>query len=169
MIVRRLESPQSVTLAEMKAQARIMHDDEDVLAQRLLAAAHERAEQETGRVFGEGQWRISGGGLSGTSYDFPIWPVTEVLSVVVAGVPIGGVSLVQRGRYASIEYGTAWPTGAAEILVQAGEPMPETVRHAVLLMAAHWFNQREAASNDDLREMPYACTALLGMNRRMFA
>lgn len=50
--------PAIVSLAEVKANSRIYHDDDDLLLQHFIDAAHERAEQETGRVFGEGEWII---------------------------------------------------------------------------------------------------------------
>lgn len=47
--------------------------------------------------------------------------------------------------------------------------MPTTVKQAVMLMASYWFDQRNTASAEPMREVPYGATALLALNRRMFA
>ena len=47
--------------------------------------------------------------------------------------------------------------------------MPATVKQAVMLMAGYWFERRNTASADSVKEVPYGATALLALNRRMFA
>lgn len=88
----------------------------------------------------------------------PIWPITTVP---------GGWSIEYRGRDATIVAGE-WPADR-RITVTAGEPMPNTVKQAVMLMAGYWFDQRNTASADPVKEVPYGATALLALNRRVFA
>lgn len=38
---------------------------------------------------------------------------------------------------------------------------PKSIQHAVLVIAAHWYNQREAVSNTQMYEVPITLTALL--------
>ena len=149
--------PSEVSLREVKANGRILHDDEDLLLQHFIDAAHERAEQETGRVFGDGQWVIE--------YDremdrvqSPIWPIIAVPS---------GWTIETNGRAATLVAGE-WPADR-RVTVTAGEPMPETVRQAVIMLACHWFDQRNAASGETMHDVPYGADALLRLNRRMFA
>ena len=149
--------PAIVSLAEVKANSRIYHDDEDLLLQHFIDAAHERAEQETGRVFGEGEWIIEAD-ADVERLVSPIWPITTVPA---------GWSIEYRGRDATIVAGE-WPADR-RITVTAGEPMPNTVKQAVMLMASYWFDQRNTASAEPMREVPYGATALLALNRRMFA
>ena len=47
--------------------------------------------------------------------------------------------------------------------------MPNTVKQAVMLMAGYWFDHRSTASADPIKEVPYGATALLALNRRVFA
>lgn len=141
----------------MKANSRILHDDEDLLIQQFIDAAHERAEQETGRVFGEGEWIIEAD-ADVERLVSPIWPITTVP---------GGWSIEYRGRDATIVAGE-WPADR-RITVTAGEPMPNTVKQAVMLMAGYWFDHRSTASADPIKEVPYGATALLALNRRVFA
>ena len=149
--------PAIVSLAEVKANSRIYHDDDDLLLQHFIDAAHERAEQETGRVFGEGEWIIEAD-ADVERLVSPIWPITTVPA---------GWSIEGRGRDATIVAGE-WPADR-RITVTAGEPMPTTVKQAVMLMASYWFDQRNTASAEPMREVPYGATALLALNRRMFA
>lgn len=149
--------PSVVPLADVKANARVLHDDEDFLIQRLIDAAHERAEQETGRVFGEGQWVLEyDRGLD--RVPAPIWPILTAPS---------GWTIETSGRAATLVAGD-WPTDR-RVTVTAGEPMPETVRQAVIMLACHWFEQRNAASGETMHDVPYGADALLRLNRRMFA
>lgn len=158
MIARRVGPvPSIVALDEVKQNSGILHDDHDLMIQRLIDAAHERAEQETGRVFGDGQWVIE--------YDremdrvqSPIWPIIAVPS---------GWTIETNCRAATLVAGE-WPADR-RVTVTAGEPMPETVRQAVIMLACHWFDQRNAASGKTMHDVPYGADALLRMNRRMFA
>lgn len=148
--------PSLVRLEDVKANSRIMHDDDDLLLQDMIDAAHERAEQETGRVFGEGEWVI----LADSEVDrfsAPIWPILSVPA---------GWTVEDAGRNAVLVAGE-WPLDR-RISVRAGEPMPHTVKQAVLMIVSYWFDQRNTASAEPMKDVPYGADALLRMNRRMY-
>lgn len=171
MIARRVGAvPSIVTLDDMKANGRIIADDEDLMVQRLIDAAHVRAEEETGRVFGEGEWIIEADAFEG-DVALPLWPVNSILAFTLGGVAVdaSAYTITRAGRLARLKPVDAWASGPAVITVLAGEPMPETVKQGVLMLACYWFDQRNAASPDDHREVPFAFSALIGLNRRMFA
>lgn len=76
------------------------------------------------------------------------------------------------GRVAPV-YGGFWPTiryqlNAVEVTYDAGygdaaSNVPQPIRHALLLLAAHWYEHREAASDGfAVQEVPMAVDALLG-------
>ena len=46
--------------------------------------------------------------------------------------------------------------------------MPRTVRQAILMIVGYWFDQRNTASADPMKDVPYGADALLRMNRRMY-
>lgn len=148
--------PSEVSILDVKANSRTLHDDEDLLIQHFIDAAHERAEQETGRVFGEGEWIIEADSTC-DRLAAPLWPILAVPA---------GWSIETNGRGAVLVAGD-WPTDR-RITVTAGEPMPHTVRQAVLLMASYWIDQRNTASAENMQEVPYGASMLLGLNRRMF-
>ena len=42
-----------------------------------------------------------------------------------------------------------------ELLKLGGEALPVTLQQAVLMIAGHWYNQREAVSGVQMAEVPY--------------
>lgn len=155
----------AVTLQEVRANSRTDSDAEDELLARLIVAAQERAEQETGMVFGEGEWIIEAEPLGDLL--IPVWPMVSVGSITNGADPFTDFTVVRAGRSVYLRSG-AWPD-AVTIRVTAGMPAPETVRQAIILMASFWFDNRATASAEAMREIPYGATDLLGLNRRMFA
>lgn len=48
-----------------------------------------------------------------------------------------------------------------------GEQLPATLQQAVLLIAGHWYNQREAVSGVQMAEVPYTLQALVKPYRKL--
>ncbi len=48
-----------------------------------------------------------------------------------------------------------------------GEHLPATLQQAVLLIAGHWYNQREAVSGVQMAEVPYTQQALIKPYRKL--
>jgi len=48
-----------------------------------------------------------------------------------------------------------------ELLAAGGGTIPTTLKHAILLIAGHWYNQREAVSGVQMSEVPYTLQALI--------
>lgn len=158
--------PSVVTLDEARAQLRVDHDGEDLLIQSLIDAATERAEQETGLVFGEGEWIIETEPRGDVV--LPVWPVHSIVSVIDAeDAAFSDYTIIRPGRRVLLQSST-FPASLT-IRVVAGMDAPQTVRQAVLMMVAYWYDQRATASTDAVRAVPYGASALLGLNRRMFA
>ncbi|MCM1484077.1 MAG: head-tail connector protein [Muribaculaceae bacterium] len=42
-----------------------------------------------------------------------------------------------------------------------GGEFPAPLKHAVMMLAAHWYNQREAVSGGQMAEVPYTVQALV--------
>lgn len=47
------------------------------------------------------------------------------------------------------------------------DDLPPTLKHAILLMVAHWYNQREAVAAVQMREVPQAFKALILPYKRL--
>lgn len=43
--------------------------------------------------------------------------------------------------------------------------VPENLRHAVLLLVSHWFHNREAATEKQMREVPIGIQSLVGLSK----
>ena len=43
--------------------------------------------------------------------------------------------------------------------------VPETIRHAMMLMVGHWYDNREQTGFDELSNIPFGYEALLNMHR----
>lgn len=52
-------------------------------------------------------------------------------------------------------------------LVQEDGTLPATLQQAVLLIAGHWYNQREAVSGVQMAEVPYTLQALIKPYRKL--
>lgn len=52
-------------------------------------------------------------------------------------------------------------------LVQADGKLPATLQQAVLMIAGHWYNQREAVSGVQMAEVPYTLQALIKPYRKL--
>lgn len=48
-----------------------------------------------------------------------------------------------------------------------GSQLPATLQQAVLLIAGHWYNQREAVSGAQMSEVPYTLQALIKPYRKL--
>ena len=62
---------------------------------------------------------------------------------------------------------TATNREAAELLEMGGGNLPPTLQQAALLIAGHWYNQREAVSGVQMAEVPYTLQALIKPYRKL--
>lgn len=159
-------SAEPVTLAEVKQHLRLSHDSEDALVSSLMKAAREEVEQATGLALISQQWRLY----------LDCWPVSQIIllqrtpvlsldSVTVfdeAGVPstlaLSGLVLDRASRPARI----AMPDGLTQpgrdingIEVDftagfgaTGVEVPDGLKRAIMLLAAHWYEYRGAEPFD---------------------
>lgn len=156
-----------VTLAEAKAHLRIVDNADDDYIAALVEAAADKIERDTGHVcrtrnvsvvrdsFADaGQMRIP------LNYG----PVNSIASVVY-DADTGTEQTLAADQYRLRQfaaltyiipaYGVTWPTtesiiGAVRVTLNAGyatnDDVPDTLRHAALLLIGHWFENREAVA-----------------------
>lgn len=171
-----------VTAAEAKAACRVLHDDEDGYFDLLIAAATDHVERFTGRAILPQTWEMVLDAFSDAIL-IPRGPVTEIeaisyfdsdeaeQTVSTSTYVLDDVSdpqWVVRGSAYS------WPVVADGVnnvtirFVAGYETMPAALKQAILLLVAHWYRNREAASDKAMAEMPHSVEALL-VNFRSFA
>lgn len=130
-----LDGDSILSLADAKAQCRVLHDDEDDLIEQYRDAAVRHVERVSGVIMAPADFRWTGKEF-GTSVSLPVSPVTEIGTVehldgngdtteytgarLIAGtvVPAFGGSWPFANGYASIEFtaGLASPTDAPELI-----------------------------------------------------
>lgn len=54
-----------------------------------------------------------------------------------------------------------------ELKAEGGGEYPKPLAHAVMMLAAHWYNQRESASSTQMHEVPDALQALVKPYRKL--
>lgn len=62
---------------------------------------------------------------------------------------------------------TATNRSEAELIEIGNGELPVTLQQAVLLVAGHWYNQREAVSGVQMAEVPYTVQALVKPYRKL--
>lgn len=55
----------------------------------------------------------------------------------------------------------------ADLVERGGGEFPLPLTHAIMLLAGHWYNQREAVSAGQMAEVPYTLQALVKPYRKL--
>ncbi len=168
-------SVEPVTVAEVKAQARVDLADEDTLIQGYIRAARETLERLLWRAFITQTLELTlDGWPEGSEIRLPRPPLQSVTAVRYT-TEDGTLKTLDPALYVVdtasepgrvvLKRGTSWPSEtlapAAGVKVEyvAGygdqaSDVPESIRQAILLLAAHWYEHREAVSEGRMVEVP---------------
>lgn len=181
-----MTSPPLLTISELRAHCRVDDPMEDGTLLACAAAAQAHVEEITGQIltrrsvfFRAPQFPVGGWTLP----QHPVLAVERIDYADGAGtpqtVPPEVFTLAQENGHSILRprQGAAWPSTApdSEVAVQllAGYPdgeCPPPLRHACLLLSAHFYENREAApaaqGSSALSEMPFAVSALVAPFRR---
>jgi len=151
-----------VTLAAAKAHLRVETDDDDEYIGDLIAAATAQVEAETGKALIAQTWRVYLDDWPDcASLTLPVAPVRSVEELrvfdadgepqTVEGWTLDAVSDPPRlllGQRPLV----GQPLNGIEIDVEAGfgeaaTDVPDTLRRAILVLVAHWYELRGAAAD----------------------
>ena len=174
-----------LSLAEAKAHLRITHSSEDDLIDGLIAAAVAYVDGTglLGRAMITQDWAQWVNQAPGW-VRLEIGPFQSLVSVQYYDTD----NVLQTATLSDFETRLAgdfvickpkedfeWPNAetrqdAIKITYRAGfgdaaGDVPQTVRHAMLLMIAHWYENREASSEKSMAKLPMGVDALLGVER----
>lgn len=165
-----------VSLAEAKRHLRVLHDDDDVDIEMMVAAATACIEGPNGIgiALSPQTWRLS---LDGFPCEIivPLGPVTDVTSVSYVdgnGTPatVSGVrfDLDESPLRIFPARDTPWPStycepGAVKVTFACGyTELPADLRAAILLLVGHFYEHREAVTTDlKAIELPMGVTSIL--------
>jgi uncharacterized phiE125 gp8 family phage protein len=151
-----------VTLAEAKTHLRVTHADEDALITSLIVAARRQAELASGMAFIAQGWSYYLDRWPREAHvEIPLAPLIGIDDVFVYGEDDVGASIDTAHYYADTasrpprlvrRTGRGFPipgraANGIEIVFQAGfgaaaANVPETLRQAVLMLAAHYYEHR---------------------------
>lgn len=166
----------------LRQQLRLEADEtgNDELLSAICAAARQKAENYTRRRFLTQTLQLRRDGFGPGVIDLGVAPVVSIESIkyldtagVWQTVPEASYRLLVSSVPAAVvpEYGRIWPVPRAggdtvEIRFEAGfgadqSFVPADLVHAVRLLAAHYFENREAANSIGSEEIPMGFRSLL--------
>jgi len=184
-----LEAPATtpVTLTEVKDQLRVEHTDDDTFINRLInvAVAYTDVQGALGHAMITqkwGQWVDSTPPQTVKLLLGPLIAVTAVKYYDTDGVlqtdTLSNYEIFGTEFSTTIgpKEGFAWPVtqdrpDAIRIEYTIGygsatTDIPETLRHALMMLIGHWYDNRETTMMDELSNVPYGFDALMDMHRR---
>lgn len=174
-----------VTLAEAKAQLRVDASDEDALITSLIKAATAYLDGRQGilgRCLMTQTWELTLDAFPADGdIEIPLGPVASVTSVTYVDTA-GATQTVSDVNYyldntsvsAWVIPQATWPTtmdAANAVTVRyvagaAAAPLP--IKQAILLLVAHWYENRQPVNAGQAEELPFAVNALIAPYRSTF-
>ncbi len=173
-----------VSLEDLKRHCRVDFDDDDDVLGIYLRSAVEYVARETGRTLAPSVWLVRRPGFGSGCIDIPLAPLRDVVEMTIIDgsgerVVVDGWSWRRTPAGGAVEVapGHDWPAAdAVEIEVEAGydlagasgsgdDPelrLPVRLRLAVLMLAGHWYENREAVSDSVKAKLPLGVEKLLG-------
>lgn len=186
-LVRTIEpAVEPATLQEVKTHARVVHTDEDVYIESLIKSARSYCETFTRRSIITQTWQL-------TLFGFPrfivlpnptLQSVTSIQYIDIDGATqtlstdVYAVDTTVEPGVVSLKTGQSWPQTSEDIAAvtvtyvggygDARTDVPDSYRHAIKFLAAHWFELREPVLVGTIvAKVPLSVESLLWSNRVM--
>jgi uncharacterized phiE125 gp8 family phage protein len=155
----------SVTVSELQAHLNLPADQDTDLLAGKIAAAEQHLERVTGKAFLTQSLTATFDSFARSGLELPRSPVQSVTSVAYLDTDLAAQT-VDAGDYIATPLnverrtliypipGTCWPVaacvaGAVTVTYSAGygdaDAVPAAIKEAIKLLAANWYENREAA------------------------
>lgn len=169
-----------VSLADMKSYLRLEHTLEDSLIRAFITAARVHLEQLTRRAFIAQTWRIEISGPRENDLRLPLQPASDILSAAVMNrdgdllaLNTSDFRILQHSdpailRWANDRYLQHDDGLQVDIRFgygEAEEDVPEPIRQAIRVVAAHWFEKRLVTDPDSFPDLSRALEPLIASYR----
>lgn len=184
-----LEAPATtpVTLTEVKDQLRVEHTDDDTLINRLIsvAVAYTDVQGALGHAMISQKWGQWVDSTPPAAVKLILGPVLQVNAIkyydtsgslqtdTLTNYEVLGTSFATT---VGPKEGFDWPVTQdrsdairIEYTIGYGEAttdVPQTLRHALMMLIGHWYDNRENTMMDELHNIPYGFDNLLDIHRR---
>lgn len=171
-----------VSLAELKAQLRISHSDDDVMLSGLIADACQYVEDASGHAIMSQTWKYSVDCAPVERLYLPKHPVTAITAIdyfdaanAAQSATISDFTLYDSGMDAWAEPadGKVWPSvysrpDALSVTFTAGGAAARhrNLKQAALKLAAEWFENQNASTEKAQSALPYGVEELIDLSRR---
>lgn len=153
-----------VTIDEVKAQCRVDFSDDDTLLGFYIQTANEAIGEDAGMVLGAEEWELTVSDLLPDD-EVTLTPIPVSGLVSVNGdTDVSGYTLSIDGDCATVT--GAWPEGDVVIVFSVGGAAPVGLKHAMLMLIGHWYENRSGTSEGAVMEIPYAVESLVARHRR---
>jgi len=171
-----------ITLQELKDHLRITHNDEDVAINGYLVAAVRAIEARASIAMLTQSWRLALDCVPEETVFLPISPAASIGAVVIIdsdGVPqpvLSETYVFAAGSPGRLRRVAPWPrpgvsVAGVQIDFTAGyadaASVPAPLKQAVRMLAAHFYERREALSETRLYAVPQTVDALIAPYREV--
>jgi uncharacterized phiE125 gp8 family phage protein len=175
-----------ISLAEVKAQMRVEGTDEDTIIQRLIdaAVAYVDVQGVLGRAMITQTWGEWLPSTPPTSVILSLGPVQSVSAIKYYDLD-GALQTATLADFnvfgtpnritVSPKTGKAWPIAQMrddaikiEYVIGYGATsavVPQTIRHALMMLVAHWYEHRETTQEKQMQDLPYGFMEMMNIER----
>lgn len=164
-----------VSLAEVKDHIRVTDASEDAFIAGALAAAVRAVEARGGLALMTQGWRLTLDAAPDETLILPIAPVQSVDAVTVSGAAVDPSAYeIATGSPGRLRMAAPWPAPAnviGDVVIDftagyAGvADVPTPLRQAVMMLAGHFYENRESAGEARVYTVPLSVDALVAPYR----